>query len=226
MSLQTNTNTPTPNVQLTVHDTALADSGVLFTALTPTPGTGIIGFATATTAALGDTNPYLTLWNSSQAGGSPVTIYPLWMRFTISAVSVAATNEVFEVTTDVGNRVTTAATALTIQNCNNASPNKSQAVINVGANVASAFNANTRRFVDRVVMRTLIGVLGDQYTLQFGGGVNLNNAGILAGTAQVDLVKNFPAISIAPNGYLSINHWSASMSTNETFEVAMAYIEK
>src|SRR5258708_3542506 len=86
-------------------DTVLADQGYYFTAISPTPGTGIANTVTTeTTLAQADVNPYISCYNGS-SGQTSVSIYPLYIRLTCTAAQAVATVLRFTITLDQGNRV-------------------------------------------------------------------------------------------------------------------------
>src|ERR1700674_77821 len=94
---------------LTGRDTGLADAGAVFVALTPTPGTGIVSFATPTTFAVGELNPFVSIIN-----GGNLNIYPLYCRFHVTVVPTTNTTSNLAVFIDqLAGRTSVQATAAT-----------------------------------------------------------------------------------------------------------------
>jgi hypothetical protein len=198
-------------------DTVIADQGAYYTTLTATQGTGIIGFATTTTLAIGEANPYLYLYNAG-----PLTIYPIYLRLNLTVVPTGSTNMRFSHTIDVGNKQTTVATALAPQNCNMGSINASKALVSVGANVCTAPGAQ-RRFLGAQLFRPTIGIVNDIYQFNFG-------QASLEPFQQVATFSNFSyafGAPVIPPGYnWSVVFWAPSTSAGPTFEVELGYFEK
>ena len=202
---------------LTSRDVGLADQGNYFTAVTPTQGTGIIGFATTTTLAIGEANPYLYIYNSG-----PATIYPAYLRLNLTVVPTASTNMRFTHTIDVGNKQTTVATALTPNNTNIGSNIQSRALISVGANVVNS-PGNGRRILGAQLYRPSIGIVNDVYQFNFGQ-ASLEPFPIAATLCNASFAFGQPVI---PPGYnWSVVFWAPSTSAGPTFEVELGYFEK
>jgi hypothetical protein len=216
--------TPTiPTVlPLTSRDIGLADIGNYYVATTGVPGTGIIGFATTTTFAIGEANPYLYLYNSGQS-----TIYPAYLRLQLTVVPTASTNMRFTHTVDgPGNKVTAAAptsTALVPQNVHPLFANTSKALISVGANVVNAPNAGTRRILGSQLYRNSIGIVNDTYQFNFGQ-ASLEPVNLSATYSNINYAFAQPVIP--PNYNWSVVFWAPSTSAGPTFEVEIGYFEK
>src|SRR5678815_1839365 len=99
-----------------------ADEGSYFTAVSPTPGTGIIGHAAPTT--FDEAKPYLVLYN----GGSK-RIYPQFLRLHETVASVGGVIVQLTITSDVGNRRASAGTAMTVSKARLAGGVSSGAVV-------------------------------------------------------------------------------------------------
>jgi hypothetical protein len=202
---------------LTSRDLGLADQGNYFTALTPTPGTGIIGFATTTTLVIGEANPYLYLYNAG-----PATIYPSYLRLNLTVAGAGSGATRFDHTVDVGNKQTTVGTALTINNTNIGSNVASRALISVGINVCNAPSTG-RRVLGNQSYRPTIGIVNDVYQFNFG-------VTTVEPIAPVATLCNFSysyAQPVIPPGYnWSVVFWSAGTSSGPTFEVELGYFEK
>ena len=200
------------------HDTAAADQGNAYVALSPVPGTGNASFATSTTLAVGELHPDFVVYNPG-----PLTVYPLYLRAHATAASTNATTTVWTAFCDVTNRVT-AGTALTVANCNPASANTSAALSSVGLNVLTAATTS-RRFIGHAFMRSTIDIIQDVYIFTWG-----TPAPVITGTPNVatvqEFTKNFMPIAIPPSSLFGLTKWSGSMSAGATLEYEFGYIEK
>lgn len=194
-----------------------ADEGTYFTAITPTPGTGIIGHAAPTT--FDETKPIITLFN----GGSR-RIYPQFLRLHVTVVSTAAVRVQYTITTDVGNRRASAGTAMTISRARLGSTAATAAVGFVGAVVASAATGS-RVIHDHIVFRGTIDVVEDVYEIVFGGLGGGNSTASRVATV-LDASRTTSPVVIEPGNTMCIHQWSASQSTGPTVEVALGFIER
>src|SRR5438105_647214 len=141
-------------------ETYVGDEGSYVTAITPTPGTGIIGHAAPTT--FDETKPYLLLYN-----GGNNRIYPQFLRLHDTVVSAGGARVQLTVAVDQGNRYSSGGTALTKNNVNMDSVISTGATINVGAVIATAASAS-RRVLDHIVFRGTIDVVEGIYDVVFG----------------------------------------------------------
>lgn len=194
------------------------DEGSYYMAITPTPGTGIIGHAAPTT--FDETKPYLVLYN-----GGVTRIYPQFIRFHETVVSTAATRSQFTIATDTGNRLSSAGTACTINNVNQDSALTATGVIcTVGACVATAATS-ARRVIDHIVFRGTIDVVEDVYTIAFGATDGMSGASSRAATVQ-DAGRVTAPVVIGPGQSLLIHQWAGSQSTGPTLQVAFGFIAR
>src|ERR1700674_2202627 len=134
---------------LTGRDTQMADSGGVYVAITPTPGTGIIGGGSV--QAFTETTPIFVLYNSGS-----LNIYPLALRMHTTVIGATASVAQFWTNTlDSGNRLSSGGTGLTISNTNMTSNNKSAAIITVGAITATAATG-ARRVVGHTASKFVV----------------------------------------------------------------------
>ena len=211
-------------------DTQAADQGIYYTAVSPTPGTGIVNTVNMTTLAIGELAPFLNVYN----GGS-ATIYPLYLRLTRTVANAGNTTfgEMFTITVDQGNRVATIPSAtgvLAINNVNGGSPNKSLAQIygNAAALVASAPTAQ-RRIVGSQRFRNggVVGVIGDVFQFNFGSTEQIDPMSLVPnGTAICNVTYGFAPVVVGPNQSLGVVYWGTGQTTAPAFEVEFAYLEK
>lgn len=198
-----------------------ADEGSQFVAVNPTAGTGIIGHAAPTT--FDETKANLFVYNGNSAGGARIYLQSLMLVDT--AVSVGGTRIQFNLSTDVGNLLSSGGTTLTKSNVNADSTIASGAIITAGAAVLSAATASRRLLGNYVVKGANIDVVWDVFEFQFGG-VNGSGAGITPTTVAQMYTKVVPPVVIGPGQCFKIVLWAASMSTGPTFEYVLNYIER
>lgn len=192
------------------------DEGSFFMAITPTPGTGIIGHAAPTT--FDETKPYLHVYN-----GSSFRLYPQFLRLHDTVVSVGGARVQFTVVVDNVNRYSSGGTALTINNVNMDSTNSASNVSAfVGAVTATAASAS-RRVLDHIVFRGTIDVVEDVYSITFGSGDGQMPGSSRAATVE-DAGRVTAPVVIGPGHSLLIHQWAAAQSTGPTFQVALGFI--
>ncbi len=213
-------------------DTVLADQGYYFTAISPTPGTGIANTVTTeTTLAQADVNPYIVCYNGSTVA-NPVNIYPLYIRLTTTAAQAVAVVMRFTLTLDQGNRITTypaAAGLLTINNVNMGSANRSQAQIVAGTGIVCAAPTSQRRIVGNQSFRNgaVINVIGDVYQFNFGATEQIDPMSLVeTGTAICNVTYGFAPLVIGPGQSFFVHQWAAAQTTAPAFEIEMGFIEK
>lgn len=219
MSLQGSGTLVTP--VLGGRDTVLADLGVFYVGVTPTPGTGII--SSGSVQAFTETTPYLVLFN-----GGNLSVYPCFCR--LHTTVVGATNSVAQNwtnTIDVGNRVTSGGTALTIANTNATSNTKSNSVITVGAITASAATGARRVVSHQAVKFVDVETVHDCIQFNWGGAQQVDPCSLINNAATIShTTVNFAPVVIGPNQSMVLVRWGASYTTGVTYEVEFGFIEK
>lgn len=204
-------------------DLATGINGAYFTASNPTPGTGIVGHAAPTT--FDDTKPYLYVFNAGQK-----TIYPMYLRLTVTVVPTGTTSMRFTQALEPPNataatKYVSGGTVLASVNSNVQSNNPSSAQIAAGAVVASAKSA-TRRVVCNQTYRTVIGVVGDVYQLCWATHDQIDPASLITtGTAVANVAFGYPPVAIGPNSSFLVHQWASGQSVGPTFEIEFAYCE-
>lgn len=201
-----------------------AFEGQRFIAITPTAGTGIIGHAAPTT--FDEAKPIFVLFNGN-AAKSCVNIYPQQLRLVCSVISTGGTGSKFTFTSDVGNRISTPATALVIANTNTGATVPSQAVISFGAVVGTAATTQRRLLGNYTPRGAVVENVWDEYTFTWGATDGAPSTGINS-AASTAYASNFklPPVAVAPQTSLCIVQWKASQSVGPTFEVQFDYIER
>jgi hypothetical protein len=202
----------------------IAQEGSHFIVRNPTPGTGIAGHAAATT--LDDTKPLLLIKNNSTTRDN-IHIYLDYIRLRLTNAGTAGTNVRFDMKVDYVNRYTSGGTALTPINVNANSVAQSVALGNAyfGAITAPAAGTNVR-LLDGYEFRPVIGVVGDTYTINFGGPSMPMTALQTSGAAITHSTVNFHPVVIGPGQTFLLHQWSASQSGAYQFEVTCSYFER
>lgn len=218
MSLATSTNPVV--VPLTGADTALADAGVFYTALTPTPGTGVVGPVSTT---FDETKALMTVFN-----GGLLTVYPKYLRLHLTVIGTTGTGVRFTQIVDQGNRLSSGGTNLVPNNTNMSVGNSSAAAITYGALVTTAASGKRRVLFNKLFKSDAIEVINETYQFSWGGPTQLedptsliNNAATLAHTSYA-----FGPVAIGPQQSFVIHQWRAAITVGITFEVEFGYVEK
>jgi hypothetical protein len=193
--------------------------GSYFIACTPTAGTGIIGHAAPTT--FDEAKPILVLYNAS----TTKYVYPQFIQLNETVASVGGTRMQFSLTTDNGNRVSSAGTALTINNANGASSVATAVTATFGAVVGTAATGARKYYGDIVFRQTTIDIIGDNYTIVFGAPSSNGGASSKVATL-IDSSRVAPPIAIGPGQSFTMVQWAASQSTGPTFQVIAGWIER
>ncbi len=215
MSLTTNATVVAAGL---ARDTVAADLGAYFVASTPTPGTGIIGHAINTTFV--ETKPLFYLYN-----GGANTIYPTYLRLTMTVLPVGNAMQQFTVSIDQA-RTATGGTALTVVNTNINSSVASGAQILVGAVTASEATAQ-RRILGNRMFRVVIGVVGDVYQFAFGSNALADPASLpTAGTLRTHVLMTSGPAVLTPGSSMLITAWGATFSTGATYEYELGFVER
>jgi hypothetical protein len=209
---------------LTNKNALVAREGSYFLARNPTAGTGIAGHAAATT--LDDTKALLVIKNNA-AANSGINIYLDYIRLKLTSAGTAGTNMRFDMKLDNITRYSSAGTTLIPTNVNMGSTTASVAYGNTifGAAVCAAAGGNAR-LLDGFAFRDVIGVVGDTYTMNFGGEAHPPIALITSGTAITHGTVNFHPVIIGPQQTFLLHQWSGSQSGAYAFEVSVGYWER
>jgi hypothetical protein len=202
-----------------------AVSGQTFTAMNPTPGTGILGHAAPTT--FDATKPYGLLYNPV---GSGVLVVPLFLRLSTTVAGVASVAMRFTQVLDPGTstggtRYSSAGTQLVPVNTNMQSRVGNQALAYAGAVVATGANAGSRT-VANTVFKTILGTVGDVYQLSWGAPMLQDPASLITNAATLSHVcYGYAPVAMGPGQSFLIHQWAASQSTGPTFEIEWAWLE-
>jgi len=202
---------------LTGKELFTADEGSYFTAISATPGTGIIGHAAPT--SFDEAKPYLVLYN-----GGTKRIYPQFLRLHETVASVGGAIVQVTITTDVGNRRSSAGTAMTISKARLGGSLSSGAVAFQGAVIGTAATG-ARVIHDHVVFRSTIDIIGDDYEIVFGGLGGGTMTGSRVATVA-DFSRTVGPVVVEPGNSLCITQWVAAQSTGPTWIATLGFIER
>lgn len=198
-----------------------ADEGSHYVAVNPTPGTGIIGHAAATT--FDETKALLTIYN---ANSSYVRCYLQSILLDVTVVGVGHTRDQFTFTLDVGNLVSSGGTALTQSNVNADSANTSGLVVTFGAVVCAAATSSRRLLGNYVVKGANIEVVWDQFEFICGAVGGSTTVATTPTTVAAHFTRHMPPIVVGPGQILKVHQWAASQSTGITFEPVINFIAR
>jgi hypothetical protein len=203
------------------------DEGSEFVANNPTPGTGV---AYALTTAFNDTTGAMfALYNKNPSGGK--TIFPDYLKLLLTAAPTATVSMEFVVKTDTKDRTPTAGNTPITPVCTRGD------VTDDGGLLLQAFNAagltvpasgpNAKQ-VCRARIPTSLGIVGDEYVLQFGAGdpAGAPIPGLTA--ARATAVGRFTATAKAfglPPGQWAVIYmwWLTAATTAPSFEWELGY---
>lgn len=196
-----------------------ADEGSYYMALTPTPGTGIIG--TVNIAAITDISPTMVVYN----GHATKRCFPQFLNLHETVVSTSGARVQFTFYLDNINRWTSSGTLLTIGGTNSGvATDASGVVIHVGTAMVSPA-ASAKVLIDHVVFRGTIDVVEDQYEFIFGGA----GGGMVTGP-QATTVQHFsatmPPVCILPGHSLVMHQWAGSQANAPTYEYRFGFISR
>ena len=210
-----------PVSPILIRDTVAADLGGYFVAST-VPGTGLLGHAVSTT--LVETKAIFQVFNPG-----PFTVYPMYLRMTMTVIPVGNTQQQFTLVIDQGNRFSAfvAGNALSLTQQNMTITTQSAALVNAGAVTLTAPTAQRRIIQHRAFRPTVIGVAGDVYQWSWGSGELVDPAGLqVSGTAISHVMYVESPIVLPPGDMMAIHAWGATFSTGATYEYEFGYLEK
>jgi len=196
----------------------LADEGSYFTALNPTPGTGIVGAAAP--VAFADTGALIFLRNSQSSGQR---VYLDYIELMVTAAGTNGTSWNFVMRGDKGNsRYTSGGTQLTPVNTNmGSSRTPGLDRLQFGANVLTAATSEVRT-IHQGVARTVLKVIGDKYLFTFGNSSPAPMSGIpLEGTTQASIQIPCPPIVLDPGDTFALHEWAPAQTVAAAYEVAI-----
>jgi hypothetical protein len=195
----------------------LADEGSYFMATNPTPGTGIDGIAAAD--GYDATEALLTVYNAASTS-TDTRIYLDYLRLYSTLAPTSATDIAWVHEIDTAQRYSSGGSAITEVNVNGASTQTSSATIYFGAITAAAATAN--RLLGGGILRTVISVVGDIYTFDYGAANKASLCGaVMEGTTVASLTIPCCPVVLGPaNTYVfQLNGTSQAAKQNHEFEL-------
>jgi hypothetical protein len=209
----------------------LADEGSYFTAQNPAIGTGVA--LNAQIQAFSDTNALFVLKNNAPLG-SGLRIYLDYLRLILTATTTSAVSIDFLVKLDYISRVPTTAasgTAMTPVNVNGddatGSAMSALAFNNSGAMTIAAASPSAR-VAARAHLATGIGLVGDEYILQFGASERSSSAALTAAKAVAPgrYVADAAPVIFGPQQYAVIHRWSLTEAGPPSYEFELGWWER
>jgi hypothetical protein len=201
----------------------LASEGSMFIGTTPTPGTGVaLGIAAATQIVL--TAPSMIIVNGNSTGGKNIALDHI--KLTVTGAGTSGTNMHCTTYIDSASRYTSGGTACTPVNVNMGVANTTGAKIyDASSAIVSPTSSAYVRIVGNTMLRTAIPVVGDVYTLDFGG-VAASGHGVTNGTSALNVLAGHVPVVLGPGHTFLMFLWSASQAAAPTYEYEVVYIER
>lgn len=228
-----NVNFPTSNAQkvagLWATDQALADEGSYFTAVSPTPLTGIAGTASLVidTAAGAQVNPFLLITNtSSPASQTSKSIYPRYLKIKCTgATFTSATDYCYTIRTDtIGSKWTSGGSTITPGNVNTASSIASVATVRAGALVTLAMDGTTGRLLYNGMIEGAIPVAKNVWLFTFGDAAMPTN--ILGATGLKTVTMPLGPLIIGPGANMALDLFGTANAGTFAAEFEMGFAER
>lgn len=206
--------------------------GSLFTALTPTLGTGV-ALTAAAQASFNATAPAIHIRNTNQAGGADIILRKV--KLTVTGAGTGLTSLEGAAVVDTATRYTSggilaapvaAANGLAVANVRADRPASSGCEVRTATTAIVATNAGaTTRIHSRQKLRTGIPVIGDTISVVFGA-EPAPEFGPLSGTVAQLMQQGAPAVVIPPQTEFMYYLWGPGMTAAPTFEVALLWSER
>jgi hypothetical protein len=200
----------------------LRDNFDYYVATNPTPGTGLATIAAPT--AFDETKYFGILRNRDDLNTGKM-IVPDYLKLinTAAGTGGASTHLTVTIDNDASNtRYTSGGSQLTPVPANGRIGRTSIADVRFGALVTVA--GPSKRIVSNSIFRTVIPVVGDEYTLVFGES-NQGQNPTINGTTPGKFVEVAPGIMVPPNWAACFSLWLPSQSGASSWEVELGYWE-
>lgn len=197
----------------------LAEEGSYYIAVNATPGTGVAGIAAAN--GYDATEALCTILN---AASSSKTIVLDYIKLSVTAAGTNGTDLRWDAHLDTGSRYTSGGSVITAANAKVGGA-ASQGTIQFGAVVAPAATADVLR-IGGNELRSVIKVIGDQYTFDFGGDPVQGSGAPANGTLAANLATQCAPVILAPGKSFILTLNSASQSVAASYEFEIGYWER
>jgi hypothetical protein len=218
-------------VSLWDDETALADEGGYFVAAavpgTPVAATICVDDAATASSTHAQFAPTALLYNAETASNaSGVSLYPRYLRLRCTTAPASATAWYYSLRLDNVNRYSSGGTLFAAANVNPNSSQASKAVLHFGAIVPTALPSASSLLVGSGAFDSAIPVVGDQYTLHFGGS-NVSNDMLSGGTTAKNVTMTAVPIVIPPGWCLAVDMWGPSNAvTPASWEFEFSWAER
>lgn len=197
----------------------IADLGQYFTVNNAQTGIATAAAPTAFSA----TNPFLAVVNKDVPGGK--NVYLDFLTLIATAAGSAGTALQAAVTLDNIQRYTSGGTDVTanIANTNGNSGTKSIAQVVAGNITAAAASGVVRTIAGNRWLKGAIPVVGDEYTIKFGGVDSPSFVGI---STIIKTLINVPKIVIPPGWTALVHLWLPSQSGASSYTPELGWVER
>lgn len=210
---------------------ALADEGSFFVATNPTTGTGIatttsvVDDAATASATHAQNVPVLYLANTGDSTNPLAkSIYPLYLKMTVTAAPTSATVWNFSIRADNVPRYTSGGSAIIPKNVNTAFSNATQAQLYFGAVVTANLPSANARLLAAGQIQSTIPVVKDVWIFTFGD--TTMQSSILTASAAKNINIPCGPLVIAPGWNIAIGMWGASCAGAPAWEFELGYAER
>ena len=213
-------------VQVTDQRTSV-QSGQLWIATNPTPGTGIASHAAPTAT---DGTKLLFSINNAYALGTDKHIYMRSLSLAVTVAGAAATESRYEWFKSAagtsrfssGGSTNLSSSAIVVNNPGTA-PAATSAVVRFGAVVSVADAA--AKLIDNGLIRNIIPKVGDKVLFRFGSAPSLSGSSLEVTTAAIMNV-DVPFVDLAPGETLVLSLVNASQSGASSYEFKAVFDER
>lgn len=197
-----------------------ADGGELFSAINPTPSTGIAQTIQATFLS---TNGILTFRNNAASVNK--RMYPKLLRLINTVVGTSTTRSEGLISIDNITRYASGGSAITpLVNRNMDDLQVSEGILHFGALTLAAESASIRR-VSRFQLRGAIMVQFEEWVLRFGSGDSDPQS--LGGATALRTTVNVPAVGLGQGDSMAIHLWNTgNVTTAPSWEFEFAWVER
>lgn len=200
----------------------LCDEGSYFVATNPTPGTGIAGIAASD--GNNDLENLICVYNAATAAAG-TRIYLDYLQLLVTAAGTNGTTTEWVSKIDDSDRYTSGGSAITEVNCNMDSTESTSARLHFGALVSPA--ASNQRLVGHGTLRSVIAVVEDTYTFDFGAGVSGMTSSLqTTGTAVAHIYVPHAPVILGPGDSWLFQINAASQTAASSFEFQLGFWER
>jgi hypothetical protein len=203
----------------------LCDEGSYYVATTTISAGATVPVAgIAAASSFSDLQSLVYLENINTAA-SKKYIYLDYLKLLLTTAGTNGTNLHYAAKVDASGRYTSGGTTITPVNLTEWQTGKSNSNCYFGALVTTAAGSGAR-LVGTGLLRTVIGVVGDTYTWDFGGDMVDTSALAIGGTAVTNVNTRCAPVILGPNTSFVFNTWASSQSAAISWEIELGYWER